>query len=186
MIDPAHAQTLVPGAPPGAEGAGGLPQFDIAMWPGQIVWVLVVFGILYVLFARVFVPRIADTIGEREDKIAGDIGDARRLRDAARADMDAAAAEMVQARARAQKVAAEAAAEAKAVSAAREAQEEARLAETLAAAEARIAEARASAMVHVRSIAVETAQAIIGRLTGTEAAPEEIQRALDASPAPAA
>ena len=63
MIDPAHAQA----AAPAAEGAGGLPQFDISMWPGQIVWALVIFAVLYFLFARVFVPRIADTIGDRED-----------------------------------------------------------------------------------------------------------------------
>ena len=175
MIDPAHAQAAVPGA----EGAGGLPQFDVSNWPGQIVWVLVIFAVLYVLFARVFVPRIADTIGEREDTIAGDIGDARRLRDAAKADMDAAAAEMAQARARAHKVAAEAAAEAKAVAVARQAQEEARLAATLASAEARIAEARAEAMGHVHAIAVETAQAMIAKLTGAHAPIEEIERALD-------
>lgn len=174
MIDPAHAQA----AAPGAEGAGGLPQFDISMWPGQIVWVLAIFAVLYVLFARVFVPRIADTIGEREDKIAGDIGDARKLRDAARADMDAAAAEMAQARAQAQRVAAEAAAEAKSLAAARQAEEEARLAQLLSAAEARIAEARAQAMGHVRGIAVETAQAMVARLTGAEAGRDEVERAL--------
>jgi len=179
MIDPAHAQA----AAPGAEGAGGLPQFDISMWPGQIVWALVIFAVLYVLFARVFVPRIADTIGDREDKIAGDIGDARRLRDAAKADMDAAAAEMAQARAKAHKVASEAAAEAKALAAARQAEEEARLAQVLSAAEARIAGARAEAMGHVRGIAVDAAQAMVARLTGAEARPDEVERALDAAQA---
>jgi F-type H+-transporting ATPase subunit b len=177
MMDPSHVQT----AAPAAASAGGLPQFDIALWPGQIIWVLAIFALLYVLFARVFVPRIADTIGRREDTIAGDLQDARRLRDAARADMDAAASEMAAARARAQRVAAEAAAEAKALAAARHAEEEARLAQTLASAEARIAEARADAMTHVRTIAVDTAQAMIGKLTGQEASLEDIGRALDAA-----
>ena len=30
--------------------AGGLPQFDLTQWPGQIVWALVVFFVLYLLF----------------------------------------------------------------------------------------------------------------------------------------
>jgi F-type H+-transporting ATPase subunit b len=175
-MDPSHVQA----AAPATAGGSGLPQFDIALWPGQIVWVLAIFAVLYILFAKVFVPRIADTIGRREDKIAGDIGDARRLRDAARADMEAAAAEMGQARARAHKVAAEAAAEAKALAANQHAQEEARLGQTLAAADARIAEAKAEAMTHVRAIAVDTAQAMIAKLTGRDAGPDEIERALDA------
>ena len=97
-----------------AASGGGLPQLDVAQWPGQIVWMLIIFTVLYVLFAKVFVPRVGGTIDEREDKIAGDIGAARKLRDAAQADADAAAGEMTQARARAQKLALDAQGEAKA------------------------------------------------------------------------
>ncbi len=164
--------------PAAAASSGGLPQFDLAQWPGQIVWLLIIFGVLYFLFSRVFVPAVAETIDAREDKISGDIGDARRARDAARAELDAAAGELSVARARAQKVAMDAQSEAKAAAAARQAAEEARLAETLAAAEARIAEARAEAMSHVRTIAVETAQAMIHRLTGAEASSAEVERAI--------
>jgi F-type H+-transporting ATPase subunit b len=165
--------------PTAAASQGGLPQFDLAQWPGQIFWTLVIFGGLYLLFSRVFVPRVAGTIDAREDRIAGDIGEARRIRDAARADMEAAAGELAAARARAQKLAQDAQAEAKAAAAARQAQEEARLAETLAAADARIAAARSEAMGHVRAIAVETAQAMISRLTGAEASSAEVEGVLD-------
>jgi F-type H+-transporting ATPase subunit b len=167
--------------PTAAAGGGGLPQFDLSQWPGQIFWVLVTFAVLYVLFSRVFVPRVAGTMDAREDKISGDIGEARRLRDAARADLEAAAGEMAAARARAQKVALDAQSEAKAASAARQAVEEARLAEALAVAEARIAGARAAAMGHVRAIAIETAQAMISRLTGAEATTAEVERVLDSA-----
>jgi F-type H+-transporting ATPase subunit b len=158
--------------------SGGLPQFDPAPWPGEIVWSLAIFLVLYLLIARVFVPRIGDTINAREDKIAGDIGDARRARDEAQRDLDAAAAEMSAARARAQKLAKDAQAEAKAAAALKKAEQEARLAETLAAAEARIAAARAEAMGHVRQIAVDTAQAMIERLTGETVFATEIESAL--------
>ena len=161
-----------------AASSGGLPQFDLAQWPGQIVWLLIIFGVLYFVFSRVFLPAVSSTIDAREDKISGDIGDARRARDAARADLDAAAGELAQARARAQKVAMDAQSEAKAAALARQAVEEAKLAETLAVAEARIAAARAEAMGHVRTIAVETAQAMIHRLTGAEASSAEVERAI--------
>ena len=169
-----------------AAHSGGLPQLDMAQWPGQMVWMLVIFVVLYVLFAKVFVPRVGGTIDGREDKIAGDIGEARRLRDAAQADADAAAGEMAIARARAQKLAIDAQGEAKAAAAARQAEEDAKLAVAMNAAEARIAAARAAAMVHVKAIAVDTAQAMIARLTGVAADASEVERALaNAKPAQA-
>jgi F-type H+-transporting ATPase subunit b len=168
-------------APAAAASSGGLPQFDLAQWPGQIVWMLIIFGVLYFVFSRVFLPAVSRTIDAREDKISGDMGDARRARDAARVDLEAAAGEMAQARARAQKVALEAQSEAKAAAVARQAVEEARLAEMLAAAEARIAEARGEAMGHVRAIAIDTAQAMIHRLTGAEASSTEVERAISAA-----
>ena len=61
------------------QSSGGLPQFDLAQWPGQMVWMLVIFAVLFVLFRYVFVPKIGGTIAAREDKIGGDIGQARRL-----------------------------------------------------------------------------------------------------------
>jgi F-type H+-transporting ATPase subunit b len=173
MADP----TSVAGAA-ASQGAGGLPQFDVAQWPGQMVWVLITFAVLYVLFAKVFVPGVGGAIDAREDKIAGDIGEARRLRDAAVAQAEAATGEMTAARARAQKLAADAQGEAKAAAAARQAGEDAKLALALAAAETRIAAARAAAMAHVRAIAIEAAQAMITRLTGTAAGAGEVERAL--------
>jgi F-type H+-transporting ATPase subunit b len=157
---------------------GGLPQFDLAKWPGQMVWMLIIFGVMLFLFAKVFVPRVGGTIAEREDRIAGDIGDARRMKEEADAQARAAAAEMDLARSAAQKLAIDAKTKAVADAAAKEALEEARLAETSAKAEARIIDARDKAMSHVREIASDTAQAIVARLTGREADSAEITAAL--------
>ena len=152
-------------APPDA-GASGLPQFDIAQWPGQIAWILIIFVVTYVLFARVFVPRMAGTIAEREDRIAGDVGDAQRMKARADAEAAAAAAEMAEARASAQRLAAEARARAQQQAAAADAREQARLAETLGHADVRIVGARDEAMTHVREIALQAASAMVERLTG--------------------
>jgi F-type H+-transporting ATPase subunit b len=167
-----HASTA-----PADTGSGGLPQFDLAQWPGQMVWMLIIFGVMFALFARVFVPSVGGTIAEREDRISGDIGEAKRLRNEADAQAAAAAAETAQARARAQKLALEAKAKAKAEADKREAAEEARLATTLTRAEAAINRTREAAMGHVREIAAETAQAIVAKLTGVAPTAAEIKTA---------
>jgi F-type H+-transporting ATPase subunit b len=160
--------------------SGGLPQFDLAQWPGEIVWALGIFLVLYLLFAFVFVPAVGGTIDAREDKISGDIGDARRLRDEAQVEADDAAEEMNQARARAHRVAAEAKAAAKAAADARQGEEDAKLAARLAEAEGRIAAARGEAMGHVRAIAADTARAMVERLTGAAPSQAELDGALGA------
>jgi F-type H+-transporting ATPase subunit b len=160
------------------QASSGLPQFDLGQWPGQMVWMLIIFGILVLLFTFVFTPRVGGTIADREDKIGGDIGQARRLRDEAEAQSKAAAEELAEARARAQKLAADAKAAVSAEAAKRQGEEEARLAQVLADAEARIAAARTEAMGQVRGIATDTAQAIVQRLTGQAADAAEVERAL--------
>lgn len=157
--------------------SGGLPQFDFQWWPGQIVWFLIIF-IAMLVFVRVFAaPRIGDTIDAREDKISGDIADARRLKDEAEAQAQAAAAETAQARAAAQRVAAEARAKAQAEVAAKLAAEEAKLAAAGAQAEARIGKAKDAAMANVATIAGDAAGAIVGKLTGRAASAAELTAA---------
>src|SRR4030095_12838674 len=145
-------------------GSAGLPQFDFQWWPGQIAWFLIIFFAVMAFMRFVAVPKVSGTIEAREGKIAGDIAEARRMKDeadgqAAGAAGDAqdgqpapAAADAAQARAGAQKVAAEARAKAQAEIAARLAEEEAKLAATGAEAEARIAQARDAAVTTVPGI----------------------------------
>lgn len=177
MADPAQAHATA------EQVSSGLPQFDPVPWPGEIVWALVIFLVIYILISRIFVPRIGRTIGEREDKISGDIGGARRARDEAQAQLDAAAAELAAARVRAQKLAQDAQAQAKAAAAAARAVEEERLGKTVAEAEARIAAARAEALTHVRAIAADAAQAMVQRLSGAPADRAEVDAALAQIPA---
>ena len=164
MQSPASTATAGAAAPEGA--AGGLPQFDLTTWPGQAAWFLIFFVIVLVLMARVFVPRIGGTIAEREDKITGDVAEARRMKEEADAQAAAAQADIAQARGQAMKLAADARARAQAEISAKLAEEEAKLAQTGAAAEARIAAAREAAMAHVGEIAGDAAAAIVQKLTG--------------------
>jgi F-type H+-transporting ATPase subunit b len=158
----------------GAEHASGLPQFNTDYWPGQVVWVLIIFAVLLALMSRVFVPKIGGAVEGREATIEGDIAEARRLKVEADAKAEEAAAQTAQARAAAQRVALEARTKAQAEIAAKLTAEEARLAETTAAAEGRIAAAREQAMSNVRTIAADTAQAIVEKLTGKAASAGEL------------
>ena len=163
---------------PAHEGSGGLPQLQFEHWGGQIVWLLLIFAVLYAVLSKGLLPRVSGAIEERGAKIAGDIADARRLKDEAEVQARAAAAEVAEARAKAQKTAADAKAKASAESAERQATEDAVLAEKLAAAEADIQAARDQAMSHVAAVASETAAAIVEKLTGKTASAAELKAAL--------
>ena len=158
--------------------AGGLPQFDPQWWPGQIVWFLVIFAVVYLLMRYVFVPRIGGTIASRDAKIEGDIDSARALKDEAEAQAAAAAAETAAARAASQKLASDARAQSKAQIADSLAAEEAKLAQSTGAAEDAIRAARDTAMGNVRAIAADAAGAIVERLTGKAATAAELTAAL--------
>jgi F-type H+-transporting ATPase subunit b len=160
-----------------AKGSGGMPQFDFAVWPGQIGWALIIFVSLYVVLSRVLLPRVRAALEARAAKISGDMDEARRLRAEAQVQADAAAKEIADARLRAQRTASEAKAKSAAASAERQAAEEAKLNERLNAAETEIRAARDKAMGNVKTIAVETAQAIIEKLTGDTVTAADVQAA---------
>lgn len=158
--------------------SSGLPQLQFEHWGGQIVWLLLIFAVLFAVLSKVLLPRVSGAIETRGAKIAGDIADARRLKDEAEVQARAAAAEVAEARAKAQKTAVDAKAVASAAAAERQAKEEAVLAEKLAAAETRIQVARDEAMSHVREVASETAGAIVEKLTGKVASAAELKASL--------
>jgi F-type H+-transporting ATPase subunit b len=174
----ADASTTTTGTEHAPHGAGGLPQFDPAWWPGQMAWFLIVFAVLFALMAKVFVPRVGGAIAEREDRISGDIAQARGLKEQAEAQAAEAEGEMAQARARSHKLAADAKARVQAEASVRQASEEARLGENVAKAEAQIRAARDEAMSHVREIAADTARAIVVKLSGAEPSAADVKAAL--------
>jgi F-type H+-transporting ATPase subunit b len=171
---PTHATTEAAGH----ASSGGLPQFQFVWWPGQIVWLLLIFVVLYVALSKLLLPRVGDTIKARADKIAADIADARDLKAKAEAQSAQAAAELAKARAQSQKLASDAKAKANAEAASRQAAEETVLAEKLALAEQRIKASRDLALGNVRTIASDIALAITDKLTGVAATTDEVEAAL--------
>jgi F-type H+-transporting ATPase subunit b len=175
---PDGAAPQATGASTEAQGSGGLPQFDPTWWGGQIVWLALIFLVLYLALSKVLLPKLGKTIDQREGKISGDIADARRLKQEAEAQAAAAEADLADARSKAQKTASDAKAKAAASAAERQHAEEAKLNARLAVAEAEIRAARDQAMSNVSAIAVETAQAIVEKLTGDKVTKTAVKAAV--------
>lgn len=145
-----------------------MPQLDFSnpLTIAQVVWMAIIFGLLYYLLARYALPQVGAVIDDRARRISSDLDSAR----AAKAQSDAAIAEITEAgrraNAEAQSAIANAIGQAKT-----EALEQSRIADErlttqLAEAEHRIAEARNTAMGALREVAQSTASAVVARLTG--------------------
>jgi F-type H+-transporting ATPase subunit b len=150
---------------PHESGGGGLPQFRFEYWGGQIVFLLIIFAVLYILLAKVFVPRFRRIQDNRATTIADAVSQARSVQAEAEAQAAAAKAEIEDARAKTRGMAADAKAK------------DARLQAQIDEAEARIRGVRDKAMSNVRGIAADTAGVMVEKLTGKKAAAAEITAA---------
>jgi len=146
--------------------SAGLPQFQIQHWGGQIGYLLILFAILYVLVSKVYAPKIRRIFDERAEAITGALASAKQVQAEAAAQSAAAEKALSDARAQATATAADAKSKAAAETRERQAALEADLGAKLGEAEQRIRTARDAAMLNVQSIATETAQAIVKKLTG--------------------
>lgn len=159
-------------------GHGAFPPFQSEHFPSQLLWLAVCFALLYVLMSRIALPRIGSILAERSRLIGDDLKAAERLKeqsDAAHAAYDKALAD---ARGRAQSIASSTRQQQASEAEAAQKRLEAQLHERLAAAEQSIAATRTAAMGNVRTIAADTASAIVERLIGKAPAAHEVTAAL--------
>ncbi|HEY2131733.1 MAG TPA: F0F1 ATP synthase subunit B' [Acetobacteraceae bacterium] len=146
----------------------GMPQLDFSnpLTISQVVWLVLIFLTLYVLLAKWALPQVSEVLAARAATIERDLDAARD----AKAEADAAVAELTaatrQAQASAQAEIDSAVAAARKDAADQAAAANARLQAQLAAAEAQIAAARASALGALRQVATDTASVVVNRLTG--------------------
>ena len=154
------------------------PPFQSQHFPSQLVWLTLSFVLLYVLMARMALPRIGSIFAERSRRIADDLKAAQRFKEQSDAANAAYQKALADARSRAQSIAGamreQQAAEAEATNKRLESQ----LHERLAAAEQSINATRTAAMGNVGAIAAEIAAAIVERLIGTAPAEREVAAAL--------
>ncbi|WP_245215901.1 F0F1 ATP synthase subunit B family protein [Pararoseomonas baculiformis] len=149
---------------------GGMPQLDFGnpLMISQVVWLLIIFGVLVFLCYQFLLPPVAEVLENRRARIAADLDAARD----ARAEAEAAEAgrrdSTARARAEAQASVAAAAQAAQAESAARAEALAERLNKQITEAEARIGAARDAAMGALREVATDATEALVQRLSGVQ------------------
>jgi len=53
--------------------SGGMPQLNPEFWVSQIVWLILTFGILYIVLSKLILPKISDNLESRKSQILENI-----------------------------------------------------------------------------------------------------------------
>jgi F-type H+-transporting ATPase subunit b len=177
MAETTKAHTEVP-----AEGhKAPFPPFQKENFATQLFWLAIFFVLLYVIMAKLAIPRIGGILAARQNRIDGDLEQARRLKDQSDETFASYEKALADARGRAQTIAAETRSRLNVEAEQRRKQLDAELNARLGEAEKSIAAAKAAAMTSVRGIAVEAAGAIVERLIGVAPAAAAVKKAVDAA-----
>lgn len=145
-----------------------MPQIEqvAATYASQLFWLLLTFGLAFLIIGRGMVPKVQSTMDARDDQVAGDLKAAEAARAAADADEATWRAEENEAREQARATLAAAKDGATKAAEVALAASDSDHAERLAAAEARIAEASRAAVAEIEDVATDAARDIVVRLSG--------------------
>jgi len=158
-----------------------MPQLNPLDWAPQLIWLLVTFGVLYLLMVWIALPRIGSVIETRAAHIAADLATADKLR---RETEDAIAAyeqALAEAKQKAHAIVEEGRVKLKAETDAERAKLDKKLAAKSEEAEARIEKAKVAAMKEVNAVASDVAADIVRKLIGTAPAKGDIDKAVAAA-----
>lgn len=165
----------------GVESEGGLPQLDVSTYAGQVFWLLITFVLLYLLMARVFLPRLGSVIEERRQRIADDFDKAAEFKRQAEEAEAAYRKALADARARASRIAQETRDQIDADIKAMQAETDAKLDAEIEAAERRIAATSARAAEAVRAAARETVRDIVVALIDETPSDDAVDAAIQSA-----
>ncbi len=155
-----------------------MPQFDPTFFPSQIFWLVVTFTVLYVLMARIALPRIGEVLEERQRRIDADLDKAAALKKEAEAAMEAYESALAESRAKAQAALRETAEAIAQEADRRQAEASARLAQQIKEGEARVDAAKRDAMAHVQEIATDVARVAAKQLAGVSPSEAKARKAV--------
>lgn len=149
------------------DGAPGLPQLDISSFGNQIFWLIISLLAIYLILSRIALPRIAEVLTERQDRITDDLAAAEELKVQASLAEEAYNQALVEARNEAKHIVVKAKAEMQVEldTAIKIADEE--IAEKKKVSDKVISEIKAGALESVRAVATDTASSVVVALGGS-------------------
>ncbi len=150
----------------GAEAGGSMPQLDFSTFPNQIFWLVVTLIVIYLILSRVALPRIGAVLAERQGTITNDIAAAEELKQRALEAEAAYDKALVDARAEAGKIVADAKTEIQGDLDVQMQKADAEIAAQTAESEKAIADINAGADAAVKTVAKDTAKEIVAALGG--------------------
>ncbi|ODA67248.1 ATP synthase subunit b 2 [Methyloligella halotolerans] len=158
-----------------------MPQLVPGDWVPQLIWLAITFAILYVLMAKVALPKVGGVLDARRNKIQSDLQTAEELRRATAEAIASYEQALAEAKQKAHAIAQEARDKLNEELSAEREKLEKELDQKAKDAEARISEAKTSALKEVDGIATEVAGDLVEKLIGVAPAKGETEKAVTAA-----
>lgn len=156
-----------------------VPQFDPSSFPSQLFWLAVCFAVLYVLMAKIALPRVGFVVEQRAARVEQDVTAAKIAAAEATTLQAAYEASLLDARNKARESLGDATAAAVAAQTAKLSLQNTQLVARLQEAEAKIAAARQTALANITPTAAATAASVLSKLTGITKDAASLNTAID-------
>lgn len=171
---------LLPTLAYAAEGSG-MPQFDLSTFPTQLTWLGITLGIFYLMMRQIALPRIADVLEARQNRIDGDLDRAAEIKEEAEEALVAYEETVTASLLKAQELKREMIADFSEQAARTRLELGERLLEEILSAERQIEEEKTRSLGEIRHVSAELVHASVGKLTGIELSEQEVSTAITCS-----
>jgi F-type H+-transporting ATPase subunit b len=161
----------------------GLPQLDISTWPSQLFWLVVLFGVGYLVMAKIVTPRIGMVLEERRQTLDLDLAKARTASEDAAKIREKYESDLEKARDEASEFARNAAVEATKMAEEADAKTAKKMADKATKAEAKLVDAKNAALTNLTEVAAAAAVEAVATVAGiktTASAAGKTAEAIDA------
>jgi len=158
-----------------------MPQLDVTTFSSQIIWLTITFAALFFVMWKIAVPKIADVLEARQQRIEDNLDKAATFKKDAEAAIEAYEKAIADARSEALGLINETAQEIQAEASKREAELAEKLQAQIAKSETAIAKAQETAIAGIRDMAQDVAIAATEKLSGKVPKASDAGNAVDAA-----
>ena len=162
-----------------AAESGGMPQLNPEFWVSQIFWLILTFGILYVVLSKLILPKISNNLESRKSQILDNIEAAEKQREDSETKLEEYEKIISKSKLEAKNIFSQSREKVlKDISAKREVLDK-QIDEEISKAELEISNLRESAPDKINMIAIETSSELIQKLIGAEVNNSSISAIVD-------